>query len=185
MRRFLLSALAAGVFFAQPAIAAPAYDPQALRTSVSLDDLRAIVGLMGGHKVEEEHVWGDGGAEDISLRGVDADGLKYLLVGTACSTVSCKGVMMQVRYEADAVEYEQLAKAGLERASISLWFDKGDKTLGVTRYVILDYGITMRNLRENLVVLLDLAGDAANAALGDEEDAPAADAPAAGAADKS
>lgn len=176
----------AGMFVAQPSLAAPAYDPQALRTSVSLDDLRAIVGSMPGHKVEEEHVWGEGeAAEDISLRGVDADGLKYLLVGTACSTASCKGVMMQVRYEVDAIDYEQLAKASLNSASISIWFDKDDKTLGVTRYVILDYGITMKNLRENLSVLIELAGDAASAALGDEDDAPAADAPAPGATDKS
>ncbi|MFC0204854.1 YbjN domain-containing protein [Novosphingobium soli] len=171
MRRIVLAAVAAlcALLAAQPA-AAQAYAARALRMSVNLADLKAIVASMPGHKVEEERIWGEGDEADVSLRATDAEGLIYVLVGTACEPSGCSGVMMQVRYNCDAIDYAKLNAANVDRAAVTVWYDSEEKMLGVTRYMLLDHGVTMQNLRENLVVLLELAGDAADAALGQGED---------------
>ncbi|WP_159978376.1 MULTISPECIES: YbjN domain-containing protein [unclassified Novosphingobium] len=166
MHRIVFSTLAAlACLFGVQSAAAQAYDARALRMSVNLTDLKVIVGSLPGHKVEKERIWGDGDEVDVSLRAANADGLVYVLVGTACEPSGCSGVMMQVRYECDSIDYARLNNANLNRSSITMWFDEDAKMLGVTRYVILDHGITMQNLRENLAVLLDIAPDAANDAM--------------------
>jgi len=172
MRHVLLAGLAACGFAmgAAPA-SAQGYVPQAVKKSVNLDDLKAVVGSFEGHAVEEDHVFDDGSDKDVSLRAHDKDGLKYILVGTACDTAGvtgCQGVMMQVRYEQKSIDYKQLAKANYDNAATSVWFDQDSETLGVTRYVVLDYGITMQNLRENLNVLLDVVGNVIDEATASE-----------------
>ncbi|HUD29288.1 MAG TPA: hypothetical protein VMQ93_10480 [Novosphingobium sp.] len=171
MRRIVLAVLATlGCALAPLPAAAQVYEARALRMSVNLNDLKAVVASLPGHKVEAERIWADGDEADVSLRAVDADGLIYVLVGTACEPSGCSGVMMQVRYDCDTVDYARLNKANTDRASIAMWYDEDAKMLGVTRYVILDHGVTMQNLRENLVVLLDLAGSAVDAVIGEEAD---------------
>ncbi|HSJ79298.1 MAG TPA: hypothetical protein VK913_11245, partial [Erythrobacter sp.] len=61
-----------------------------------------------------------------------------------------------------------LAKANLEQAALNTWADFEGKTLGFTRYQVLDNGVTMANIRENVNVLLALVDAAYPAAAGEE-----------------
>lgn len=174
MRRILAAALVLSSFGLGAAPAgAQTYVPQAVKKSVTLGDLRAIVGSFKDHKVEEEKVF-SGESDDISLRAIDETGLKYLLIGTACETngvSGCQGVMMQVRFDQskDEVDYKKINAANYAYAAAGTWYDEESATLGVTRYVVLDYGVTMQNLRENLNVLLDLVGDVTEIAVPSNE----------------
>ena len=58
-----------------------------------------------------------------------------------------------------------LARANLSQAAVSTWRDTATGTIGITRYVVLDHGVTMANLRENVLVLLGLAPSVVNAML--------------------
>ena len=84
----------------------------------------------------------------------------FVLIGTACDigkVKGCQGTMMQVRYDDDeSVTLEGVNKANMEEAAIGTWWDKEDKTVGFTRYVVMDDGVTWLNLRQNLRVLLDV-----------------------------
>ena len=63
--------------------------------------------------------------------------------------------MMQVRYDAnDSTTLEGMNNANFKQAALSSWWDKSGKTIGFTRYVVLDDGVTWMNIRQNLRVLL-------------------------------
>ena len=65
--------------------------------------------------------------------------------------------MMQVRFDpVSTITDSDLARANLQEAAVLTWRDTSDGTIGVTRYVVLDYGVTMKNLRENVRVLLGI-----------------------------
>lgn len=115
----------------------------ALIRSVTVDDLEALA-------VDEGHtVLGYGEAGDISVRAETTDGVIYYLSGTACIDGGCRGVNMSARYEAnDQVSLEKINEANLSRAAVSVWLL--GETLGVSRYVILDGGMTEENLKINL-----------------------------------
>lgn len=121
---------------------------------VSEEDLKTLV-LAEGHTIDEVHPF-----EAPSVRGKTADGLFFVVIGTACDigdVRGCQGAMMQVRYDQDdTVTMEGVNKANIEEAAVGAWWDKEDKTVGFTRYVVLDDGVTWLNLRQNLRVLLDV-----------------------------
>ena len=102
----------------------------------------------------------------------DKDGITYFLFGTACDVGAisgCQGIMMQVRYNLpDGVTFETLSAANMSQAALNTWADFEDKTLGVTRYQVLDHGATMANIRENVSVMLSLAQLAIAVAVGEE-----------------
>ena len=154
----------AGAMAAAP-VAAQEYVPEKVVKSVSTADLRALVASLDHEEVkviEEEYI----------VIGRDEEGLAYTLFGTACdvgSVPGCQGIMAQVRYDLpDSVTHARLAKANLQNAALNVWADYENETLGVTRYVVIDYGVTMANLRENISVLLSLAPGAVGTATGDE-----------------
>lgn len=77
--------------------------------------------------------------------------------------------MMQTRYELPpATTAETLARANLEQATLSTWADVANQTLGFTRYLVLDYGVTMANMRENVLVMLSNVPSAYAIAAGEE-----------------
>jgi hypothetical protein len=125
-----------------------------LVTSVTEADLRELV-IVEGDTVDEMHPF-----EAPSVRGKTKDGHLFVLVGTACDkngVKGCQGIMMQVRYDADdRVTLEGMNSANLKEAALSSWWDKSDKTIGFTRYVVLDDGVTWMNIRQNLRVLLSI-----------------------------
>jgi len=158
-------------------LAAPAsaqdYAPDRVKKSVEIADLAAVVGSLG-HQVIEE-----GEGEDVLVIGEDPDQIKYILLGTACNlegVAGCQGVLMQVQFDLPAgTTPETLAKANLEYAALNVWANFEDKTLGFTRYVVLDQGVTMANLRANIEVLLSLVANAYPVAAGED---PVAETPA-------
>lgn len=125
---------------------------------VSEEDLKTLV-LAEGHTIDEIHPF-----EAPSVRGKTADGLLFVVIGTACdigTVKGCQGAMMQVRYDQDdTVTMDGVNKANIEEAAVGTWWDKEDKTVGFTRYVVLDDGVTWLNLRQNLRVMLDVQASA-------------------------
>ena len=160
----LALALSAAVLPGQ--LAAQSYSPEAVKKSVSVGDLKAVVSSLG-HTVSAEGDFGD-----TSLTVKTEDGFIYLLIGTACDAngvPGCQGIMMQVRYTLpEGVTYETVAKANLAQAALNTWVDFEDQTLGFTRYQVLDYGVTMANIRENVNVLLDVSAAAYETATGQD-----------------
>ncbi|MEZ5954385.1 MAG: YbjN domain-containing protein [Hyphomonas sp.] len=116
--------------------------------SVNLEDLKAIV-VAEGHTIDSTGAFGD-----VSVRATTEDGLIFHLIGTACETEysdDCLGLMVQVRYDADSdVTLESVNSANVTYAAVSTWWDKENETVGVTRYVILDGGQRMENVKINL-----------------------------------
>jgi hypothetical protein len=147
-------------------LSAQTYVAEKLVKSVNQDELIAIVGSLG-HQVK-----GQGEAADnIYVAAEDEEGTTYLLFGTACQindVPGCQGVMMQVRYDLPATTtFETLASANFGQAAINIWADFEDKTLGFTRYHVLDHGVTMANIRENINVLLELVAESYPVAAGE------------------
>lgn len=146
------------VFFAFVAVCFASTDASAqdrIVRSVFQQDLNEIVTSLG-HTVVETASSGD-----PSVTARTAEGLIFLLYGTACNAngvAGCQGVMMQIRYETDErVNYERVSQANFTYAAIATWWDQQEGTVGFTRYVVLDGGVTFRNLQENLGVLLGVA----------------------------
>lgn len=152
------------------AAAAPAsaqdYAPERVKPSIVTADLAAVVGSLG-HQVIEE-----GEGDEVLVLAEDADQLRYILLGTACDmdgVAGCQGVLMQVQFDMPpATTYESVAAANLNFAALNVWVDMEQKSLGFTRYVVLDKGVTMANLRANVEVLLALVAEAYPVAAGEE-----------------
>ena len=123
-------------------------DDDRMMRSVSLEDLKALA-ASEGHVIDSVGLYGD-----VSVRAKTDDDLIYHLIGTACETEysdDCLGFMVQVRYDDDEdVTVEKINDANLAYAAVSTWWDKEGDTVGVTRYVILDGGQRMENLKINL-----------------------------------
>lgn len=151
-----LTACAAAIAIVPVQASAQSYQADRVVKSVQVADLKAIVTSLG-HTVDGEKVAGD-----YSVRGLTDNGLRYLLIGTACDVqeiAGCQGVMMQVRFSNDTgqpISYEKLNQANFEQAAINAWYSPDSNTLGVTRYVVLDHGLTMANLKANVDVLLSI-----------------------------
>ncbi|MDP5104260.1 MAG: YbjN domain-containing protein [Erythrobacter sp.] len=166
MRVSSIFAAAAILATTAPPAAAQDYVSDRVVASVTQDDLVAVVGALG-HQVLEQ------GGGDAVFVVAQADGaLNYFLFGTACDAngvSGCQGIMMQMRFDLPAgTTLETLAKANDDAAAIKVWADFEGKTLGITRYHVLDGGVTMANIRENVNVMLALAAVAYPIAAGEE-----------------
>jgi len=135
--------------------------------AVSLQDLQTIL-AEEGYTINST---GDDG--EVSVRATDtADtGLIFNILGMACDTEysdNCLGINMQVRYDADGQEtLDRINDVNLTWAAISAWYSAGGTdgstpTVGITRYVILDGGMTIQNIKDNLLNLLAIAPQAAD-----------------------
>ncbi|AKM06866.1 YbjN domain-containing protein [Pelagerythrobacter marensis] len=154
---------AGGLSLAAPA-SAQTYSAGRVIEAVTTSDLKAIVTSLD-HEVVAE---GDYGNVSISARS--DTGTNYLVIGTACNVgdvAGCQGVMLQVRFDADPdITTDALIQANLTQAAVNTWRDPSG-TIGVTRYVVLDHGVTMANLRENVLVLLSLTPSVVQTLLGE------------------
>ena len=161
-------AIAAALAIAGAAAPAAAQEYQADRVvmAVSQADLAAIVTSLG-HKIRET-----GKPGETYLAAESEDGVIYLMFGTACEVSGvpgCQGVMIQARYDLpEATTLETLAKTNDAQAAISITADFAAKSLVFTRYHVLDHGVTMANIRENVNVLLAVTADAYPMAAGEE-----------------
>jgi hypothetical protein len=158
------AAMAAGALGAAAPAAAQDYSATRVVKAVDVDDLKAVVGQLG-HTVAQEGNYGP-----VSVAAQTESGTNYLLIGTACNVgdvAGCQGVMVQIRFDADAsIADERLLRANLAQAAVNTWRDQSG-TIGVTRYVVLDHGITMANLRANVLVLLGLAPSVVQTLIGE------------------
>ncbi len=159
-----LAALSAGGS-ADPA-AAQDYAAERVVKAVDQADLAAIATSLG-HTVKEL-----GKGEDTFVAAETPEGIVYLLFGTACNVngvEGCQGVMIQARYDLpEGTTLEKLAKTNEAQAAITVTADFADKALVFTRYHVLDHGVTMANIRENVNVLLSVVDDAYPMAAGQE-----------------
>jgi hypothetical protein len=116
---------------------------------------------------------GDDGA--FSVRATDTAGTQLIfnVIGTACEVEGvsgCLGLNMQVRYDADGTEsLERINNANLMWAPTSTWYSAEGfdpeavvPTIGISRYVILDNGVTVANIKDNLRNLLAIAPQSAD-----------------------
>ena len=158
-------ALAAEMLAFAASAAAQDYDAKRVVVSVSQADLAAIVASLG-HKVRET-----GKPGNIHIAAESEDGVVYFLYGTACDVngvPGCQGVMMQARYDLpEATTLETVARTNDAQAAISVTADFEEQSLVFTRYHVLDYGVTIANIRENVNVLLSIIGDACPVAAGE------------------
>lgn len=162
MRHFLttlaLAAVCAGPALAQGEITADASLAREDRQvrSVFLEDLKAVV-VAAGHNIES--------VSGNSVRATNENGLIYNLEGTVCENEvrpGCLGISMNVRYDGDdMVTYEKLNYANLNWTPVSVALQGSigttDSTLIITRYVILDGGMSMGNITDNLANALSIA----------------------------
>lgn len=140
-------------------------DDSRLLTSATLADLRAIV-TEEGYTILST---GDDGT--VSVRAKTAEGLIFNVIGAVCESEfadGCLGINMQVRYDADGNEtLERINDANLMWAATAVWYSSGGTdgktpTVGITRYVILDRGATIGNIKDNLLNVLAIAPLAAD-----------------------
>jgi hypothetical protein len=159
----LAGALALGTMVA-PA-GAQTFVPDQLKKSVVTGDLAAVVGSLG-HQVLEQ-----GDADNVLVLAENEDQIKYVILGTACDidgVAGCQGLLIQTQFDLPpGTTYETVARANLEYVALNVWVDFKQKSLGFTRYVVLDDGVTMANIRANVEVLLGLIGDAYPVAAGE------------------
>ncbi|MEM5516571.1 YbjN domain-containing protein [Henriciella sp. AS95] len=125
------------------AVSLPAMAQDAgLISSVTEDSLAAFAEAQG------HEVLGYGEAGEVSVRAESADGIVYYLTGTACTDGTCTGINMSARFDAnEQVTLETINDANIRRAAVSVWLL--DNTLGISRYVILDGGMTEENIQIN------------------------------------
>lgn len=151
LRLMLAASLAAGA--PAPVLAQANGSAQRVITTVTKADLRLLVTLEG-HTIIAEDFY------DVpSVRGKTKDGLIFQLFGSGCTEETkrgiCSNVLMQIRYDDDArVTLDGINEANFREASVSTWWDQGEKTVGFTRFVVLDGGVTLMNLRHNLRTLI-------------------------------
>lgn len=157
LKSVALSVVVAGLAIPSMASAAPR-QPSTLVYSLTEADLRDLV-LAEGHTIDKIHPF-----DAPSVRGKTKDGLLFVITGTACdkgTVKGCQGAMMQVRYDSDdAVTLQKMGDANMAQAAVSSWWDQNEKTVGFTRYVVLDDGVTWMNLRRNLQVLISIQAQA-------------------------
>jgi hypothetical protein len=146
--------------------AAQEFDAGRVVMAVNQTDLAEIAASLG-HKVKE---FGRTGETYVAAEA--PDGTVYILFGTACEVngvAGCQGVMMQLRYDLpEGTTLETLAKTNDAQAAISVTADFAAKSLVFTRYHVLDGGVTLGNIRENVNVLLAVTADAYPMAAGEE-----------------
>jgi hypothetical protein len=158
-----LGAAALGLVVAAPASAQNSNGAQIIR-SIGLADLQQFVLLRGDSVVDT----GKNGA--ISVLAKTKSGISYWLVGEACrqpGVVGCEGLFMQVRYTlAPTVTDATLSNANSAYAALKTFKDAPNKTIGVSRYIVLRGGVTRQNVVENIGILVGLAPRASQIASG-------------------
>ncbi|NHK26698.1 YbjN domain-containing protein [Parvularcula flava] len=120
-------------------------DDSRLIRSVTLAELEAIVAIKGDQLVST----GENGV--VSVNATTPEGLSYRMIGTVCSeeaVPSCKGIHMVVTYAVSDRVNDMVVNTASKRTFVtSVWQEEGQ--LGISRYLILDGGQTMENIKIN------------------------------------
>ncbi|GGC97166.1 hypothetical protein [Aquisalinus flavus] len=120
-------------------------DDSRLVRSITLEELEALVAVAGDEIIST----GENGA--VSVNAATPEGLNYRMIGTVCSedgVPSCNGIHMVVTYAASDRVDDAVVNAASKRTFVtSVWQEDGQ--LGISRYLILDGGQTMENIKVN------------------------------------
>ncbi len=164
------SVLFALCLFAAPLTALAQTDDARQINEIGETELQSIL-TSNGFTIEARNTSTDEPGE-ISVQARDTAGTKLVfhLIGTACETehaAGCLGIHMQVRFDGDErVTLERINEANMMWPATSIWYAADGiygasvPTLGVNRYVILDQGVTVGNIVDNLINLLSIAEQA-------------------------
>lgn len=146
MMKFTLAAILSATTLSAAAMA----QDDSLVRSVTLDDLEMVA-------VDEGHTVTDRDDDGSTVSAQNEDGLTYQMNATACDTdKNCNGINIIVAYGfSDDTSPAGLNEADRSYAAASVWHT--DTAIGVSRYIILDGGMTTENIKVNLRNILALA----------------------------
>ena len=146
-----LACMAISLATAVSAQGTSAIDDSKLLNSVTLADMEAIVAALDHTVLESD-------ADNVLIIAEDGDDQTYVLSGTACSDAgACQGINMFMSYDmTDGISLDSLNTASLTYAAVSVW--QNGQSVGVSRYVILDGGMTIANIMVNIETLTALGG---------------------------
>ena len=151
MKHFLMAASALMLSAGLPATAQSFNESQQV-TAITVSQLQAMVTSLG-HTIR---------SVDGTTVHAEGSGLRYSVRGTACDDAgACNGVNMAVTYNRDADDTaEDINRANVRYAAVSLWYD--EDSIGISRYLVLDGGMTLGNVKFNTQLLLNIAPAAIN-----------------------
>lgn len=158
----LLSALAVATpSFAQ--IDTSLADDARLVRSVTLADLEALIAAEG-HEISEAYInEGEDGSAPIVVATDAENGWVFGAFGTACTgsgdATTCNGINFMATWDRTDANSDPATINALNesRAAVSVFMS--DNSVGTSRYVILDGGQTMENIKVNLQVFLSITNE--------------------------
>lgn len=114
-----------------------------LMTSISFDDLEYIVET-------EDYDLGQAFPDDVAVMAMSPSGVPFFMQGTACSADQmCQGLHIWMSFTGEMSESEA-NQLNYNYAAVSVMaFDNG--SYQISRYLILDHGTTMANIKANLL----------------------------------
>lgn len=158
MIRSLLVTTACAAFFSTMPASAQTSDISAdinlasdnrLVRQVGMEDLKAIVVARG------DTILGVNSEDGPLVNAETEDGFKYSVRGSACGAQGCLGVNFSATYsKPDGLTDAIIAETNQKRAAVSTW--RSGNSLGFNRYIILDGGQMMENVKANLDVFVQL-----------------------------
>lgn len=114
-----------------------------LMTSISIDDLEYIVETQG-HELEELI------PNNVAVMAMGVNGVRFFMQGTACNAErTCQGLHIWMTFDG-AMSYERANEINYEFAAVSA-IVKDRNGYQISRYLILDNGTTMANIKSNLL----------------------------------
>lgn len=133
--------------FAQDAILT---EDERLVTGILLEDLKAIATDLG-HTIRSEN------SDSVLVTVNTEDDFIYSMHGGACNDSGlCKGINMMASYNTmEGMTLESINAANNTYAAANVW--NSDGSLVISRYLILDGGMTISNIKANITTLLAIA----------------------------
>lgn len=127
---------------------APETDNRIVR-SVTTDDLKAVV-------MSLDHIIVRSDDDSTLVSAQTEDDKTYSMQGTACNgDKRCNGINIVMTFtRGDSVTPEGLNAANVKYAAANIWAT--ETVIGVSRYLILDGGMALENVRINIQTLLQL-----------------------------
>lgn len=156
MIRTLVLALCATLLSAPAAAQTSDWNDDELVTSLGVSDLAAMARVMG-HEVVP-----NAAESPLLVSAKTPEGVVYGMVLAACADgAECAGLRMQVLFDlTDDITDARVNEVNTSFAAVTMVSDRSLSRLSLSRYVILDYGVTRKNVRANLAVLLQILSPA-------------------------
>jgi len=145
LSKLVLGLLAA--FLAVPVAAQSTYQAQNLVKSVSAAQIADIVKSLG-------HSASLTSGKKYWFSAKSSLGMAYLVRGNVCdkgAIAGCRGLLLITRFPLGAGKgMADVNKVNADMATIAAWASTDGKSVFFRRYLVLDHGVTMANLRANI-----------------------------------